>query len=164
MSAHLVKCDNCGRSFIGDTSAPTLPCPNCGFDTVLAKRQEEENRAKEEAVKRIFDLVTLEKIRTYLTESDYEYLACKLRDKPQYVQAVTSLKFKDPRVALMLSVTAGSLGADRFYEGKRGLAVLKASFGVFTLGLWYVADWFLIVNSVKQTNYKKIAKLLTFLC
>ena len=58
---------------------------------------------------------------------------------------------KDPAVALVLSITFGSFGIDRFYLGHVILGILKLiTFGGFFI--WTIIDWFLIMGSARKTN------------
>lgn len=70
--------------------------------------------------------------------------------------------FKDPQTSIIISVLAGPLGIDRFYIGDTGLGILKLiTCGGF--GIWTVIDWFLIMNTTKQTNLRKLHSILTLL-
>lgn len=75
----------------------------------------------------------------------------------QAFNAVKKVKYKNPTVALLLSIFMGIYGADRFYLGQIGFGFLK----IFTcagLGIWGVLDWFNIIHLVKEHNYKIILK------
>ena len=67
--------------------------------------------------------------------------------------AVTSESFKDPTIALILSILCGSLGIDRFYIGdtSQGIGKLLTLGG---LGIWTIIDWFHIQEKTKINNYK----------
>lgn len=59
---------------------------------------------------------------------------------------------KDPLIALILSIFAGTLGVDRIYVGDIGLGVLK----LITCGgffIWYLYDLFVIMDKVREKNY-----------
>ena len=58
---------------------------------------------------------------------------------------------KDPAIALILSLTFGYFGVDRFYIGNIILGILKLiTFGGFFI--WTIIDWFLIMGSTRKTN------------
>ena len=58
--------------------------------------------------------------------------------------SLQTLRFKDPVIALVISLLLGYLGIDRFFIGDIGLGILKLiTCGGF--GLWTVIDWFLIM-------------------
>lgn len=66
-------------------------------------------------------------------------------------QRLHYVQYKDPSTALMLSIFAGSFGADRFYIGDAGLGVAK----LLTCGglfVWKVVDWFLIQGATRDKN------------
>ena len=52
---------------------------------------------------------------------------------------LNGVNFKDPTVALILSVVVGGWGVDRFYIGDTGLGVLKLLTGG-GLGVWWLVD------------------------
>lgn len=70
-----------------------------------------------------------------------------------------SLQFKDPMMALILSIVAGTLGIDRFYIGDVGLGVAKL-LTCGGCGIWTIIDYFLIMKAAKQKNFEK---LMTFM-
>src|SRR5262245_24922678 len=58
---------------------------------------------------------------------------------------------KDPAIALILSLTFGYFGVDRFYLGNIVLGVLKLiTFGGFFI--WDMVDWLLITDSARKAN------------
>lgn len=70
-----------------------------------------------------------------------------------------SLEFKDPMMALILSIVAGVFGVDRFYVGDVGLGVAK----LLTCGgggIWTIVDYFLIMKVAKQKNFEKLMSVL----
>ena len=70
-----------------------------------------------------------------------------------------TLQLKDPTIALIISLLAGTLGIDRFYIGDMGLGVLKLiTCGSF--GIWTVVDWFLIMGSARSKNMQKLQSYL----
>ena len=64
---------------------------------------------------------------------------------------LNSVNFKDPTVALILSVIVGGWGVDRFYIGDTGLGVLKLITGG-GLGVWWLVDLFVITGKTKKNN------------
>ena len=83
-----------------------------------------------------------------------------LRDKfdamdDDKISMMYSLQFKDPMIALILSIVAGSLGIDRFYIGDIGLGVAKL-LTCGGCGIWTLIDYFLIMKSTKEKNFEKL--------
>ena len=62
-----------------------------------------------------------------------------------------ALQFKDPTIALILSVLTGNLGIDRFYIGDTGLGIGKL-ITCGGLGIWTIIDWFLIMGATREKN------------
>lgn len=88
-------------------------------------------------------LESVEVARNRLLEMDYN------------VASVQMAQFKDPTVALILSVLIGSLGVDRFYIGDVGLGVGK----LLTCGgayVWWLVDIFLIQDATKKKNLEML--------
>lgn len=87
-----------------------------------------------------------------------------LREKLESVDdskwaVLSSIQFKDPTIALILSLFLGVLGIDRFYIGSTGLGIVK----LLTLGIFYIGafvDLFLIYGATKEQNFKKIQSLI----
>lgn len=65
------------------------------------------------------------------------------------------IQFKNPVVALIISLFLGHLGIDRFYVGNIGLGILKL-LTCGGCGLWTVIDWFIIMRAAKKQNYEKL--------
>ncbi len=62
---------------------------------------------------------------------------------------------KDPMVALLISIFAGSFGVDRLYAGDTGLGIIKLlTCGGF--GIWWLYDLFVIMDIVRQKNYQML--------
>lgn len=70
---------------------------------------------------------------------------------------ISTLQFKDPTIALVLSIFLGYLGIDRFYIGDIGLGIGKLLTGG-GCGVWSLVDWFLIVGATKQKNYDALVR------
>lgn len=66
------------------------------------------------------------------------------------------MNYKDPTVALILSLLLGAFAVDRFYVGNVGVAVAKllvCAFTLWTIGtIWVIVDWFLIMGATRQKN------------
>ena len=69
--------------------------------------------------------------------------------------ALSTVQFKNPTTALLLSIFLGCYGVDRFYIGKTGMGVGKL-LTCGGLGIWAIIDWFLISNATKEQNYNKL--------
>ena len=76
--------------------------------------------------------------------------------------ALSTIQFKNPTTALLLSIFLGAYGIDRFYIGNTGMGVgklLTCGGKLLTgggLGIWTIIDWFLISGSTKEQNYNKL--------
>lgn len=74
-------------------------------------------------------------------------------------QALSTLNFKDPQTALMLSIFGGPIGVDRFYIGDYLLGVFKT----ITCGgilIWAFVDQFLIRKATKENNLQILMDIL----
>lgn len=79
-------------------------------------------------------------------------------EKLKNVLLVADGEFKDPTVALVLSLFLGSLGIDRFYIGDTGAGIGKLlTFG--GLGIWAFIDWFIISGRARDKNYQELMGL-----
>ncbi len=97
-------------------------------------------------------------------------------------ERILTTEFKSPTRALLLSLTAGYLGLDRYYNDDIGLGVGKSVLfglgvllamipliGISIIGflllladfIWALVDWFLIVNAVKAKNSQRLTTALT---
>ena len=79
-------------------------------------------------------------------------------DESKWV-VLSTLQFKNPTTALILSIFLGPYGVDRFYIGDTGIGVGK----LLTCGglaLWAIIDWFLISNATKEKNYARLVSVL----
>ncbi len=82
---------------------------------------------------------SMEMIRKRLIEMEYS------------IASIRMAQFKDPTMALILSVLVGSLGVDRFYIGDVGLGVGK----LLTCGgayIWWLIDLFMIQDATRRKN------------
>lgn len=73
--------------------------------------------------------------------------------------ALSSINFKDPQTALMLSIFGGPIGIDRIYIGDILLGVFKT----ITCGgilIWAFVDQFLIRKATKENNMKNLMSVL----
>lgn len=69
--------------------------------------------------------------------------------------SLSTIQFKSPTTALIISLFLGCIGIDRFYIGHNGLGIGKL-LTCGGLGIWAIIDWFLIMNSTKEVNYEKL--------
>lgn len=72
---------------------------------------------------------------------------------------VSSVQFKDPTTALILSLFLGCYGIDRFYLGHTGLGVGKL-LTCGGCGIWAIIDWFNISKATRNVNYQKLQSVL----
>ena len=68
---------------------------------------------------------------------------------------VQALQFKDPILALILSIFVGEIGIDRFYIGDTGLGLGKL-LTCGGLGIWTIIDWFLIMGTTREKNFMRL--------
>jgi TM2 domain-containing membrane protein YozV len=73
---------------------------------------------------------------------------------PQRAQQALAMEYKDPTVALILSLVCflGFSGIDRFYIGDIGYGVAKF-ITAGGCGIWAIIDLFLITGATKEKNY-----------
>lgn len=72
---------------------------------------------------------------------------------------LSTVQFKDPTIAIVLSIFVGFYGVDRFYLGQTALGIGK----LVTCGgcwIWAIIDWFLIRDATKEVNFKKLQNCL----
>ena len=72
---------------------------------------------------------------------------------------VSSVQYKDPTTALILSILLGGLGIDRFYTGQIGIGVVKL-LTAGGCGIWWLIDLFLISSAAKDANFGKLSVFL----
>ena len=69
--------------------------------------------------------------------------------------ALSTVQFKNPTTALILSIFLGSWGIDRFFIGDNGLGVGKL-LTCGGCGIWTIIDWFGISGATKNKNFAKL--------
>ena len=74
---------------------------------------------------------------------------------------IQSIDFKNPTLALILSIFVGYLGIDRFYIGDTGQGIGKL-LTAGGCGVWQVIDWFLIMDATRTKNYRLLSQALTY--
>ncbi len=88
-----------------------------------------------------------------------------------------TMSYKDPMVALVLGLTLGSLGIDRFYIGDTNMGVLKLIFCIvawciffiscgilfFIPFIWGIIDLFFIMDATKEKNYQQFMQNIQYL-
>lgn len=67
------------------------------------------------------------------------------------------LQLKDPTIFLIISLLGGELGIDRFMLGDVGLGIVKL-ITCGGLGIWYIIDWFLIMQAAKERNLQSFQR------
>lgn len=72
---------------------------------------------------------------------------------------ISSIRFKDPVLILIVSILVGGLGIDRFLIGDTGLGVGKL-LTCGGLGIWVIVDWFLIQQATREKNMQELQLLL----
>ena len=72
---------------------------------------------------------------------------------------IQTLQYRDPTIALVISLIGGTLGIDRFFIGDMGLGIGKLiTCGGF--GIWAIIDWFLIMEATRERNMQKLQTVL----
>lgn len=66
--------------------------------------------------------------------------------------------FKKPGRILLASIFLGILGLDRFLIGDWGKGLVKLLTGG-GLAVWWLADWFLIMEETRRKNMDKLMKI-----
>ena len=92
----------------------------------------------------------------YLPAEKIVFIKQKLLDADENKFALAStVEFKDPTTALLLSIFLGSIGVDRFVLGDIGMGVLKLLTGGLC-GILTIIDWFCIQKKAKERNYNQL--------
>lgn len=92
----------------------------------------------------------------YFPESQIPFIRQRLLATDENREGIIqSLQFKDPIIALILSIFIGELGIDRFYVGDTGLGIGKL-LTCGGLGLWSIIDWFLIMGATREKNFMRL--------
>ena len=96
----------------------------------------------------------------YLPESQILFIRERLLAADESKEGLLhAVQFKDPTIALILSLLTGELGIDRFYIGDTGLGIGKLiTCGGF--GIWTIIDWFLIMNSTREKNFMRLMTII----
>ena len=96
----------------------------------------------------------------YLPESQILFIRERLLAADGSKEGILhAIQFKDPMIALVLSLLTGQLGIDRFFIGDTGLGIGKL-ITCGGLGIWTIIDWFLIMNATREKNFERLLAIL----
>ena len=96
----------------------------------------------------------------YFPESQIPFIRQRLLAADENREGIIhSLQFKDPIIALVLSIFIGQLGIDRFYVGDTGLGVGKL-LTCGGLGIWTIIDWFMIMGAAREKNFMRLMSVI----
>ena len=96
----------------------------------------------------------------YLPESQILFIRERLLAADDSKEGILhAIQFKDPMIALVLSLLTGQLGIDRFFIGDTGLGIGKL-ITCGGLGIWTIIDWFLIMNATREKNFERLLTIL----
>ena len=96
----------------------------------------------------------------YLPESQILFIRERLLAADESKEGLLhAIQFKDPMIALVLSLLTGQLGVDRFFIGDTGLGIGKL-ITCGGLGIWTIIDWFLIMNATREKNFERLLTIL----
>ena len=96
----------------------------------------------------------------YLPESQILFIRERLLAADESKEGLLhAIQFKDPMIALVLSLLTGQLGIDRFFIGDTGLGIGKL-ITCGGLGIWTIIDWFLIMNATREKNFERLLTIL----
>lgn len=96
----------------------------------------------------------------YLPESQILFIRERLLSADDSKEGLLhAIQFKDPMIALVLSLLTGQLGVDRFFIGDTGLGIGKL-ITCGGLGIWTIIDWFLIMNATREKNFERLLTIL----
>lgn len=71
-------------------------------------------------------------------------------------QLLNKVSFRNPMVALILSILLGIVGIDRLYLGGIRMFACKLILCLITFGTWWLPDMGYSVIMTREMNYKKI--------
>ena len=96
----------------------------------------------------------------YLPESQILFIRERLLAADDSKEGLLhAIQFKDPTIALILSLLTGELGIDRFYIGDTGLGIGKL-ITCGGLGILTIIDWFLIMNTTREKNFMRLMTII----
>ena len=96
----------------------------------------------------------------YLPESQILFIRERLLAADDSKEGLLhAIQFKDPMIALVLSLLTGQLGVDRFFIGDTGLGIGKL-ITCGGLGILTIIDWFLIMNATREKNFERLLTIL----
>ncbi len=96
----------------------------------------------------------------YFPEEKAVYLKEKLRTMDdEKFSLVSTIELKDPTTLLLVSISLGTLGIDRFMLGDTGMGILKL-LTAGCCGVLTIVDWFTISKKTKEANFNKMMSLL----
>lgn len=95
-------------------------------------------------------------------ESLKKYVGKEHRQEAEAVAAtcekgrLAGLAFKNPSVALILSIFLGMLGIDRLYQGGLKMFGCKLAMVALTFGTWWLADIYFNKHVIEEENFEKL--------
>lgn len=96
----------------------------------------------------------------YLPESQILFVRERLLAADDSKESLLhAIQFKDPIIALILSLLVGGIGIDRFYIGDTGLGIAKL-ITCGGLGIWALIDLFLIMSATREKNFVRLMSIL----
>jgi TM2 domain-containing membrane protein YozV len=96
----------------------------------------------------------------YLPESQIMFVRERLLAADDSKEGLLhAVQFKDPTIALILSLLTGNLGIDRFYIGDTGLGIGKL-ITCGGLGIWTIIDWFMIMGTTREKNLMRLMSII----
>jgi TM2 domain-containing membrane protein YozV len=99
-------------------------------------------------------------VMDYFPEARIPFMLKQLQTvEDELFEALKGIRYTNPTTVLIISFFLGSLGVDRFMVKDIGLGLLKLlTCGGF--GLWWIIDFFLIQERVKENNFEKFQQTL----
>ena len=96
----------------------------------------------------------------YLPESQIMFVRERLLAADDSKEGLLhAVQFKDPTIALILSLLTGNLGIDRFYISDTGLGIGKL-ITCGGLGIWTIIDWFMIMGTTREKNLMRLMSII----